>query len=128
MDVLLEHWVGVELLEFSLEVLQAGGVGGAVGAAAGVGDVEALILDFFTIDAPGVVLVMFQEIERGVRGEWGWRGVRLEVSRHTSFLYHHRSSWSSWGRRRCDQPLQRSGGDAPQRWRCRRQCRRGRGR
>jgi hypothetical protein len=56
-DVLLEHGVRVELLELGLEVLQAGGVGGAVGAAAGVGEGEALVLDFFAVDAPVVVLV-----------------------------------------------------------------------
>lgn len=62
MDVLLEHGVWVELLEFGLEILEPGGVGGAVGAAAGVGDVEALVLDFFAVDAPG----------GGVSGVGGW--------------------------------------------------------
>lgn len=57
MDILLEHGVRVELLEFGLKILEPGGVGGAVGAAAGVGDVEALVLDFFAVDAPGGVLV-----------------------------------------------------------------------
>lgn len=127
-DVLLEHWVRVELLEFGLEVLQAGGVGGAVRAAAGVVDVEALVLDFFTIDTPGVVSVVCFNRSREGYGSKGGGELRLEVSRHTSFLYRHRSSWSSSGQHRCDQPWQRSGGDAPQRWQCHRQDRRGRGR
>lgn len=53
MNVLLEDGVWVELLEFGLEILQPGGVGGAVGATTGVGDVEAFVLDFFAVEAPG---------------------------------------------------------------------------
>jgi hypothetical protein len=52
-DVLFEDGVRVELLEFGLEIFEAGGVRGAVGAAARIGDVEALVLDFFAVDAPG---------------------------------------------------------------------------
>lgn len=64
-DVLLEHWVGFELLELGLEVLQPGGVGGAVGAAAGVGDVEAFVLDFFAVEAPGECFSFEVGIGRG---------------------------------------------------------------
>ena len=52
-DVLLEHGLWVEVLELGLKVLQACGVGGAVGAAACVIDVEAFVLDLFTVNAPG---------------------------------------------------------------------------
>jgi hypothetical protein len=52
MDVLLEDRVGLDVFEFGLEVLQAGSVAGAVGAAASIGEVEAFVLDLFTIDTP----------------------------------------------------------------------------
>lgn len=52
MDVLLEDRVLLDVLEFGLEVLQSGSVGGRVGSAASIGEVEAFILDFFTFDTP----------------------------------------------------------------------------
>lgn len=52
MDVLLEDGVSLDVFEFSLEVLQAGSVAGTVGATASIGEVEAFVLDLFTIDTP----------------------------------------------------------------------------
>jgi hypothetical protein len=51
-QVLLEHGLGLDGLELGLEVLETGCVAAAVGAAAGVVQVEALILDLFSLDAP----------------------------------------------------------------------------
>lgn len=53
MKVLLEHGLGLDGFELGLEVLETGRVAAAVGAAAGVGQVEALVLDLFAVDAPG---------------------------------------------------------------------------
>lgn len=52
MNFLLEDWVLVVGLELGLEVLETGGVGGAVGAAAGVGHVKAGVLDLLSIQTP----------------------------------------------------------------------------
>jgi hypothetical protein len=49
---LLEDGLLLNLLELGLEILQAGGVAAAVGAAACIGKIEALILDFLAINAP----------------------------------------------------------------------------
>jgi len=51
-DILLKDRVGLDMLELGLEVLQAGSVAAAVRSATGIGQVEAFILDFFTIDTP----------------------------------------------------------------------------
>jgi hypothetical protein len=53
MDILLEDRVSLSLLELSLEVLEASSVGGAIGATARIGQVEAFVLDLFAVDAPG---------------------------------------------------------------------------
>jgi hypothetical protein len=53
-DILLEYRFGLDMLELSLEVLQASGVAAAVGTAASVGQVEAFVLDFLAIDTPMV--------------------------------------------------------------------------
>ena len=59
MEFLLEDRLLFDLLKLGLEVLQAGGVAAAVGAAACIGKVEAFILDFFALDAPscGISLI-----------------------------------------------------------------------
>ena len=49
---LLEDGLLLNLLELGLEILQAGGVAAAVGAAACIGKIEALVLDFLTINTP----------------------------------------------------------------------------
>ena len=51
-DVLLKNDLLVALLELGLEILEAGGVGGRVGAAASVGHVEAGVLDLLSVQAP----------------------------------------------------------------------------
>ena len=51
-EFLLEDGLLLNLFEFGLEILQAGGVAAAVGAAACIGKIKALILDFFAIDTP----------------------------------------------------------------------------
>jgi hypothetical protein len=53
-QVLLEHGLGLDGFELGLEVLEARSVAAAVGAAAGVGEVEAFVLDLLSIDAPVV--------------------------------------------------------------------------
>lgn len=53
-NVLFEHGLGLDGFELSLEVLEARGVAATVGAATSVGQVEALVLDFLAIDAPGM--------------------------------------------------------------------------
>lgn len=52
MNVLLEDGIRLDLFELGLEILQAGIVAAAVGAAAGIGKVEACVLDLFAIDTP----------------------------------------------------------------------------
>lgn len=51
-DIFLENRLLLDMLELSLEVLQTGSVAAAVGAAAGIGKIEALILNLLTIDTP----------------------------------------------------------------------------
>lgn len=51
---LLEDRFLLNMLELGLEVLQAGGVAAAVGAATGIGKVEAFILDFLSIETPNI--------------------------------------------------------------------------
>jgi hypothetical protein len=57
-QVLLEHGLGLDGLELGLEVLEPGRVAAAVGAAAGVGQVEALVLDLFALDAPVCIVLV----------------------------------------------------------------------
>jgi len=52
MDTLLKNRLLLNLFKLGLEILQAGGVAAAVGAAACIGKIEALILDFLAINAP----------------------------------------------------------------------------
>lgn len=52
MDVLLEDRIGLDMLEFGLEVLEACSVAAAVGATTGVVHGEARVLDFFALNAP----------------------------------------------------------------------------
>lgn len=51
-DVLLEDDLLIALLELCLEVLEAGGVGGRVGAAASIGQVEASVLNLLSVQTP----------------------------------------------------------------------------
>jgi hypothetical protein len=51
-EFLLENRLLLNLLEFGLEILQAGSVAAAVGAAACIGKIEAFVLDLFAIDTP----------------------------------------------------------------------------
>ena len=59
MEFFLEDGLLLDLFELGLEILQAGGVAAAVGAAASIGKVEAFVLDFFALDAPscGISLI-----------------------------------------------------------------------
>lgn len=52
MQVFLENGLGLDGLELGFEVLETGSVAATIGAAASVGEIEALILYFFTLDAP----------------------------------------------------------------------------
>lgn len=54
MQALLEHGLGLDGFELGLEILEARSVAAAVGAAAGVGEVEAFVLDLLSLDAPVV--------------------------------------------------------------------------
>jgi len=51
-DALLEDGLGLNVFKLGLEVTEAGGVGGAVGAAAIVGEGEIRVLDFFAFNTP----------------------------------------------------------------------------
>ena len=51
-DVLLKNDLLVALLELGLEVLEAGSVGGRVGAAASIGHIEAGVLNLLSVQAP----------------------------------------------------------------------------
>jgi hypothetical protein len=52
MQALLEHGLSLDSLELGLEILQARSVAAAVRAAAGVGEVETLVLNLLSLDAP----------------------------------------------------------------------------
>lgn len=52
MNVLLEDWIGLDMLELSLEVLQTGSITAAVGSTTSIGKVEAFILDLFAVNTP----------------------------------------------------------------------------
>ena len=52
MDTLFEDGLGLDGLELGLEVFQASSIAAAVGATACVVQVEAFILNLFSIDAP----------------------------------------------------------------------------
>ena len=58
MKLFLENWLGLASLELGLEVFEAWRVGATVGAAASVVQVEAFILNLFTIDTPAFALVL----------------------------------------------------------------------
>jgi hypothetical protein len=51
-EFLLEDRLLLNLLKFGLEVFQASSVAAAVGAAACIGKIEALVLDFFAVNTP----------------------------------------------------------------------------
>ena len=53
-DLLLENDLLVALLELGFEVLEAGGVGGRVGATASIGHVKAGVLDLLSVQTPTV--------------------------------------------------------------------------
>jgi hypothetical protein len=57
-QALLEHGLGLDGFELGLEILEARSVAAAVGAAAGVVQVEALILDLFSLDAPMCIVLV----------------------------------------------------------------------
>lgn len=97
-DILLEYWILLNVLELSLEVLQAGSVRRTVGATAGVVEVEALILDFLAVDTP--------------RFSSQPRTAVYAMSVLTIHPFQHRSSWPSWGQHRCGLTWQSSVGDA----------------
>lgn len=52
MDILFKHGVLLDVLEFGLEVNQAGFVATAIGAATTIGEGEARVLHFLAFDAP----------------------------------------------------------------------------
>ena len=54
MELLLENRVLIAGFELGFEVFETGGVGGGVRAAAGIGQVEAGVLDFFASDTPKI--------------------------------------------------------------------------
>jgi hypothetical protein len=64
-DILFKDRLGLDSFELGLEVLQAGSVAAAVGAAASIGKVKAFILDFFALDTPNCVSIVFAE-----KGSW----------------------------------------------------------
>jgi hypothetical protein len=60
-NVFLKDRLGLHGFELGLEVFQAGSVAAAVGAAASIGKIEALILDFFALDTPNRVSIILVE-------------------------------------------------------------------
>lgn len=62
MNILLKYRIGIQMLKLSLEILQTSSITATIGAAASIGQIEALILDFLAIDAPVTKSALFHSL------------------------------------------------------------------